>query len=194
MAAVFKYSALVLYTAATSFACFVVFTSSAGNYDASPEGLLPLLQIGTEALYFIIVISVYTIARMHGRDNLKTFYFISAVPVFWAYGSFVCRNFVISDGMAGTVSVLLTVLCTPLFFSSRRNLKELCCITLVLLYLIVQIYLEKDNTIPLLVLLHIILPLTVIKLLSRPRQAEKMQQIARQTGFSKTAAKPAARL
>lgn len=96
--------------------------------------------------------------------------------------------------MAGTVSVLLTVLCTPLFFSSRRNLKELCCITLVLLYLIVQIYLEKDNTIPLLVLLHIIPPLTVIKLLSRPRQAEKTQQIARQTGFSKTAAKPAARL
>lgn len=82
MAAVFKYSALVLYAAATSFACFVVFTSSAGNYDASTEGLLPLLQIGTEALYFIIVISVYTIARMHGRDNLKTFYFISAVPVF----------------------------------------------------------------------------------------------------------------
>ena len=123
MAAVFKYSALVLYAAATSFACFVVFTSSAGNYDASTEGLLPLLQIGTEALYFIIVISVYTIARMHGRDNLKTFYFISAVPVFWAYGSFVCRNFIISDGMAGTVSVLLTVLCTPLFFSSRRNLK-----------------------------------------------------------------------
>lgn len=116
MAAVFKYSALVLYAAATSFACFVVFTSSAGNYDASTEGLLPLLQIGTEALYFIIVISVYTIARMHGRDNLKTFYFISAVPVFWAYGSFVCRNFIISDGMAGTVSVLLTALCAPLFF------------------------------------------------------------------------------
>lgn len=116
MAAVFKYSALVLYAAATSFACFVVFTSSAGNYDASTEGLLPLLQIGTEALYSIIVISVYTIARMHGRDNLKTFYFISAVPVFLAYGSFVCRNFVISNGMAGVASVLLTALCAPLFF------------------------------------------------------------------------------
>lgn len=116
MAAVFKYSALVLYAAATSFACFVVFTSSAGNYDASTEGLLPLLQIGTEALYSIIVISVYTIARMHGRDNLKTFYFISAVPVLLAYGSFVCRNFVISNGMAGAASVLLTALCAPLFF------------------------------------------------------------------------------
>ena len=86
MAAVFKYSALVLYAAATSFACFVVFTSSAGNYDASTEGLLPLLQIGTEALYSIIVISVYTIARMHGRDNLKTFYFISAVTVLSSAG------------------------------------------------------------------------------------------------------------
>lgn len=116
MAAVFKYSALVLYAAATSFACFVVFTSSAGNYDASTEGLLPLLQIGTEALYSIIVISVYTIARMHGRDNLKTFCFISAVPVLLAYGSFVCRNFVISNGMAGAASVLLTALCAPLFF------------------------------------------------------------------------------
>ena len=78
--------------------------------------LLPLLQIGTEALYSIIVISVYTIARMHGRDNLKTFYFISAVPVLLAYGSFVCRNFVISNGMAGAASVLLTALCAPLFF------------------------------------------------------------------------------
>lgn len=116
MAAVFKYSALVLYAAATFFVCFVVFTSSAGNYNASTEGLLPLLQIGTEALYFIIVISVYTIARMHGRDNLKTFYFISAVPVLLAYGSFVCRNFVISNGMAGAASVLLTALCAPLFF------------------------------------------------------------------------------
>lgn len=77
MATVFKYSALILYAIATSFACFVVFTSSVGNYDASTEGLLPLLQIGTEALYFIIVISVYAIARMCGRDNLKTFYFIT---------------------------------------------------------------------------------------------------------------------
>ena len=190
MAAVFKYSALVLYAAATSFACFVVFTSSAGNYDASTEGLLPLLQIGTEALYSIIVISVYTIARMHGRDNLKTFYFISAVPVLLAYGSFVCRNFVISNGMAGAASVLLTALCAP---SSRRNLKGLCGITLVLLYLIAQIYFEKDNTIPLFVFWHIIPPLTVIKLLNRPRQAEKRNRYPGKTE-AKTAAKPAARL
>lgn len=193
MAAVFKYSALVLYAAATSFACFVVFTSSAGNYDASTEGLLPLLQIGTEALYFITVISVYAIACICGRDNLKTFCFISAVPVLLAYGSFVCRDFVISNGIAGAASVLLTALCAPLFFSSRRNLKGLCGITLVLLYLITQIYFEKDNTIPLLVLLHIIPPLTVIKLLNRPRQAEKRNRYPGKTE-AKTAAKPAARL
>lgn len=192
MAAVFKYSALVLYAAATSFACFIVFTSSAGNYDASTEELLPLLQIGTEALYFIIVISVYAIARMRGRDNLKTFCFITRS---FGLRFFRCRNFVISNGMAGTASVLLTALCAPLFFSSRRNLKGLCGITLVLAYLIAQIYFEKDNTIPLLVFLHIIPSLTVIKLLSHPKQApKKTQQISRQTGFSKTAAKPAARL
>lgn len=107
MAAVFKYSALVLYAAATSFACFVVFTSSAGNYDASTEGLLPLLQIGTEALYFIIVISVYTIARMHGRDNLKTFYFITRsfglrffrLPEFYHFRRHGRNSFRFTDGI-----------------------------------------------------------------------------------------------
>lgn len=190
MAAVFKYSALVLYAAATSFACFVVFTSSAGNYDASTEGLLPLLQIGTEALYSIIVISVYTIARMHGRDNLKTFYFITRsfglrffrLPEFCHFKRHGGSGFRFTDGLV-----------RPFVFSSRRNLKGLCGITLVLLYLIAQIYFEKDNTIPLFVFWHIIPPLTVIKLLNRPRQAEKRNRYPGKTE-AKTAAKPAARL
>lgn len=180
--AIFKYSALVLYAAATSFVCFVVFSSATGDFDKSTEGLLPLMLVGTEALYFIIVISVYAISRMRGGSNLKIFYAISAVPILLAYGSFICRDFVFSNGKAGTASVLLTALCAPLFFSSRRNLKGLCGITLVLLYLITQIYFERDNTISLLVFLHIIPPLAVIKLLSQPRQTEKKQQISRQTG------------
>lgn len=54
------------------------------------------------------------------------------------------------------------------------NLKGLCGITFVLLFLVIKIYFGRDNILPLLISLHIVPPLTVIKLLIRPGQTEKL--------------------
>ncbi len=176
MMAVCKQIVLFLYAAATFFVCLTVFSSATGNYDKSTEGLLPLLFVGTETLYFVIVTSVYTVAYMRGGGNLKMFYAISAVPILLAYGSFICRDFVFADGWAGTAAVLLTILCAPLFFSFRMNLRDLCGITFILLYVIIKIYFGRDNILPLFIFLLIVPLLTVIKFFIQAKQHKKAQQ------------------
>lgn len=124
IATALKYITLAVYAAATSFVCLVVFISATGDFDRSTEGLLPLMPVGTEALYFVIVISVYAIVRMCGGGNLKIFYAISAVPIFLAYGSFVCRDFVFLNGTAGAASVLLTGIVRSFVFFFRHEFER----------------------------------------------------------------------